>query len=183
MWRHKVAHSGGWLESQQKALFRNTPTHPCNSYPLTTRCQSEYLRVTRLPHLLATAKYESQYIKHVTEDILSPFASHPTTAKKKKEMGLEFAAIRRWSFPRRKKSKKSDTFDSVDSHILKLTVISNDGMDGWTLFLHLENTFGIDNFKIEQRCDSYRVWAPEEVSHQDIDRCKLTGSDVEGFRM
>jgi hypothetical protein len=62
---------------------------------------------------------------------------------------LEFI-VRRWSFPRRnKKLNKNATSDSPDSDESKPQVISNDGMDEWALFLHLKDTFGIDNFKIE----------------------------------
>ncbi|KAN0108584.1 hypothetical protein V8E51_008326 [Hyaloscypha variabilis] len=84
------------------------------------------------------------------------------------------AIIRRWSFSRRnKKLEKRATSDSLASSESGPQVIADEGMDGWALFLHLKNTFGIDNFKIEQRSDSYRVWAPREIRHQDIDSCRL----------
>jgi hypothetical protein len=60
------------------------------------------------------------------------------------------AIIRRWSFSRRnKKLEKRATSDSLASSESGPQVIADEGMDGWALFLHLKNTFGIDNFKIE----------------------------------
>jgi hypothetical protein len=86
--------------------------------------------------------------------------------------------IRKMSFPHRNKQpEQRPTINSMSSYESgprpEPQVIEDDEMDAWALFLHLKNTFGVGNFKIEQRSDSYRVWAPRDINHQDIERCRI----------
>jgi hypothetical protein len=67
------------------------------------------------------------------------------------------AKLRSLSFPRRNKEPEEPverpTISTVSSYESgprsQPQVIVDDDMDGWALFLHLKNTFGVGNFKIE----------------------------------
>jgi len=97
--------------------------------------------------------------------------------------------IRKWNLRRKSlvpgAKAKAATFNSVDSgdsdpgcRAFSSTnadpqIIPLEGMDQWALFLLLKETFGDDNFRMEQKSDSYNVWAERELSQDDIDKCRI----------